>query len=58
MNWEKKFKVGDDVKTKDDTKYVYGKVLEVGEETIYIKWEDLQDPSEHDMSEFDLVKHR
>ena len=60
MNYEKKFKVGEEVKTYDaeDKKTIYGKVLEVGEETIYIKWDDLKNPIEHDLTEFDDIKHK
>ncbi len=63
MNYEQKFKEGEEVMILDNDDeinihWVFGKVLEVGVETIYIKWNDLINPSEHGLDEFDSIKHK
>lgn len=38
----------------DDEKTVNGVITEVGDETIKIKWEDLHDPTEYEISKISL----
>lgn len=47
-----KYEVGQHVRTydEDDEKMVNGVITEVGDETIEIKWEDLIDPTEYEIS--------
>lgn len=57
MNYEEKFKVNDEVET-TLVGHAFGIVLEVGEETILIQWDDLKTPTEHEMDEFDSIYHK
>jgi hypothetical protein len=51
-----KYEVGQHVKIydADDKKVVNGVVTEVGDETIEIKWDDLTDPCEYEISNITL----
>lgn len=51
-----KYEVGQHVKIydTDDEKAVNGIITEVGDETIEVKWEDLTDPSEYEISNITL----
>jgi hypothetical protein len=47
-----KYEVGQKVRIydEDDAKMVNGIITEVGDETIEIKWEDLSEPTEYEIS--------
>lgn len=63
-NWASKFAVGDAVKIYDTietghksvTKWTFGKVTEIGDETIEIQWDDLPHPTEHSYDDFEAIK--
>ena len=53
-----KFAVGETVFINEDgEKWDEGEVLEVGDETILVQWQDLTEPSEHPASEWYLIHH-
>jgi len=59
-----KYEIGQHVRTydEDDEKMVNGVITEVGDETIEVKWEDLLEPCEYEISKitFDgnkLIEH-
>lgn len=44
------------IRTKDEQtkEWVWGTVKEVGDETILVKWDDIKDPTEYNISEVEL----
>lgn len=58
-----RFGVNDDVYILDtqiynDPKWIHGIVEEVGDETILVKWDDLQDPTEYQLSDLPDIRFK
>ena len=54
---EKTYKPGTRVKHQSDNEeLVYGEIVEVGEDMIFIQWEDLNHPSSYKFSELEGVE--
>ena len=54
---DKTYKPGTRVKhLSDNEELVYGEVVEVGEDMIFIQWEDLTHPSSYKFSELEGVE--
>lgn len=57
-----RFGVNDDVyildtEIYDTPKWIHGVVEEVGDETILVKWDDLADPTEYELSDLPDIRH-
>lgn len=52
-----KFAVGETVFVNDGGQWVEGEVLEVGDETILVQWQDLPDPTEYEAKEWETIHH-
>ena len=54
---ENNYKQGMRVKHQsDNNELVYGEIVEVGEDLIFIQWEDLTHPSSYQLNEMDGVE--
>lgn len=58
MERDYNFKIGQRVKMKDpyDGTMVYGNIVDKTSAIVFIKWDDLRAPVEHDKSEFGDIK--
>lgn len=52
------FEIGQRVTMKDpdDGTRVYGNVVDKTRDTVFIKWDDLREPCEHEQSEYNDIK--